>query len=73
MVYMKNYGCYKVNLCAREMALTICQKILCIIIMVLSKMECGRTVGMIHAGTPKTDVKMNKNLNTYKLTLVLNR
>ena len=39
----------------------------------LSKMEYEKIVGMIHAGTSKTDVKMNENLNTSKLAPVLNR
>ena len=39
--------------------------------MELSKMECEKTVGMIHAGTSKTDAKMNENLNNSKLTPVL--
>ena len=38
----------------------------------LLKMERERTVGMIHAGTSKMDLKMNDNLNTSKLTPVLN-
>ena len=32
-----------------------------------------KIVGMIHVGTSKTDIKMNENLNTTKLTPVLNR
>ena len=38
----------------------------------LSKTERERTVGMIHTGTSKKDVKMNENLNTSKLTAILN-
>ena len=38
----------------------------------LSKIECKRTVGMIHDGMSKTDAKMNDNFNASKLTSVLN-
>ena len=38
----------------------------------LSNMECERTVSIILAGTSKTDVKINENLNISKLTPVLN-
>ena len=41
--------------------------------MMLSKMEHERTVGMIHAGMSKMDAKKNENFNSSKLTPVLNR